>query len=87
MIEKPNLTPEELIEGWFLNGTKIIHPAFPAYLKTSEKVEFERRPDGWYWSTSTTMLEKGPFKSLAEARDDRTKTAEQNLEADRKGLP
>lgn len=74
---------EQWLEDWFSTGTKIIHPVFPAYLKASEKVEFERRSDGWYWCTSAE--EKGPFKSLSQARNDRTKAAEQNLEADRRG--
>ena len=79
MVDKLKLALEEMIEEWFSSGTKIIHPAFPAYLKASEKVEFERRTNGWYLSTSFSMLEKGLFKSLADARNDRTKTAEGNL--------
>ncbi|MGB9236818.1 MAG: hypothetical protein WCC04_20610 [Terriglobales bacterium] len=74
---------ERLVENWFSTGTRIIHPVFPAYLKSGEKVEFEHRSDGWYWSTSTE--EKGPFKDLSLARDDRTKSAEQTLEAERRG--
>jgi hypothetical protein len=74
---------ETLIEDWFEIGAKIIHPVFPAYLKASEKVEFERRPDGWYWTTSS--VEKGPFNDLSQARNDRTTSAEQALEADRRG--
>jgi len=72
-----------LVEDWFATGTKIIHPAFPAYLTTGEKVEFEHRDDGWYWQTSAE--EKGPFNELAEARRDRTDTAVGRLEAERKG--
>ena len=75
----------ELIEAWFTTGVKIIHPAFPAYLKSSEKVEFEHRHDGWFWVTS--IYEKGPFKTLREAREDRTTSAEERLEAERKGSP
>jgi len=74
---------EELVEGLFSTGTKIIHPVFPAYLKAGERVEFERRPDGWYWNTCTE--EKGPFKDLVQARNDRTGSAEQRLEAERRG--
>lgn len=76
---------EKLVDEWFETGTKIIHPAFPAYLKASEKVEFEHRGDGWYWIT--LIEEKGPFNSLSEARNDRTKSAEQALEAERRGSP
>ena len=73
----------KLVEDWFATGTKIIHPVFPAYLKAGERVEFEHRPDGWYWSTSTE--EKGPFQDLSQARNDRTESAEQNLQAERRG--
>jgi|HubBroStandDraft_4_1064222.scaffolds.fasta_scaffold890487_2 hypothetical protein len=82
---KRKLKLEDLIEDVFLNGTKLIHPAFPAYLKTGERVEFDLTGGKWYWRTKT--LKKGPFKSLSEARDDRTKAAERRLEAKRKGLP
>ena len=74
---------EKLVEDWFSTGTKIIHPVFPAYLKVGERVEFEHRPDGWYWNTSTE--EKGPFKDLSNARNDRTESAEHKLEAERRG--
>jgi hypothetical protein len=82
---KRKLKLEDLIEEVFLNGTKLIYPAFPAYLKKGERVEFDLIRDKWYWRTKT--LKKGPFKSLEEAKDDRTQAAVSRLEAERKGLP
>jgi hypothetical protein len=37
MVDKPELALEELIEERFSAGTKIIHPAFPAYLKLARR--------------------------------------------------
>jgi len=86
-LAKKELTQKQLnklVEELFSIGTKIIHPAFPVYLK-KESVEFELRRNEWYWTTITE--EKGPFKSLSAARDDRTKSAQENMKAQRRGLP
>lgn len=83
--KKRKLKLEDLIEEVLLNGTKLIYPAFPAYLKTAERVEFDLTDDQWYWRTETQ--EKGLFKNLEDARDDRTEAAVNRLKAERKGLP